>query len=279
MSRLPSSAAQPRRAVAVCHVGLAGIAWLMCATFTTPHAHAGRTDSDWLAPAQHALQIDAPADLERLGMGQPAPASGSASGPAAIVADMRIATQAEARALLQGGSLPGGTDSGGGTATLSALLDRLSVSMPSSADLAAPGPAGAGAGLDCALFADGVRVRRLLGASDPHKPGESAGSTSAMGLDVPIRCLATVSRLAAPAPGKESIQPVSDPTREVSGGPFRPRIEDWVTANSTGLTALAGSTLVLVALVAFGLAARARIRLKGTMRGAARDMAREHRWP
>lgn len=254
----------------------AGIAWLMCAALNTSPAQAGRTDSDWLAPAQRAPQIDAPVELERLGPGQPAPVSAGvlAATPAAIVADMRIATHAEARALLQSGNLPGGTDAGGGTATLAALLDRLSVSMPSSADRTAQRPDGAGAGLDCALFADGIKLRRLLGTSDPHKPGESAGPASAMGLDVPIRCLATLPRVAAPAPGRLAFQPAADQARESSGGQLRPMIETRTTANGMGLAALAGSTL---ALVAFGLAARARIRVKRTIRGAALDKACEYR--
>lgn len=188
MSRSTCRAAQrrPPRPGANGGAWLAGIAWLMCAALTTPPAHAGRTDSDGLAPAQRSLQIDAPVVLERLDIGPPAaaPAGGSAAMPAAIVADMRIATHAEARALLQGSSLPGGTDAGGGTATLSALLDRLSVSMPSASERTAQ--RSDGAGLDCALFADGVRVRRVLGASDPRKPGEMAGPASAMELDVPM---------------------------------------------------------------------------------------------
>lgn len=249
---------------------------MVCAALCTPPAHAGRTDSDWMAPAAHAQLVnaplvDAPGGLERLDAGPGATRT-------AIVAEMRIATHAEAQALMQGGGLLGGADAGAGaaTATLSALLDRLRTNPPSPTGLTPKvhGTAAAvNAELDCALFAESVRVRRLLGASDAHKPAESAGPASAMWLDVPIRCLAAMPRAESPAPAPQAVPMAA--TRAADLAPYSaddstsllrgPTVAAWLKAHSDWLVMVA-ATAVLAGVL--GLAALAR----------ARDQANGHQW-
>ena len=244
MSQRPDSTAQARPGLpdgARC----AWFALVLCAALATPCVHAGRTDSDWMAPAQPELPMDAAGGPDEPGVGRTA--------HAAMVSEMRIATHEEARALLQGSVLPG--DVGAGTATLSALLDRLSATMPSSAVLAPELHGVAGADLDCALFAEDVRVRRLLGAGYPHMPGEDVGPESAVALDIPIRCIAKVSRTPSPSPGRQSLQPASDQGTEDSG--VRHWQTAWVRSEGVWWMAFAGSAVVLVG---FGLVARVRAR-------------------
>lgn len=226
-----------------------------------------------MAPAARAPLTDAPGGLEQLDAGQPAPpghvlATGPGTTRAAIVADMRIATHAEAQALLQGGGLPGSADAGAGTATLSALLDRLRTTLPSPVRIT-PKMHGSGeavnADLDCALFAQSVRVLRLLGGSEVRKPAESSGPASAMWLDVPIRCLATVPHAAAPAPARQAVPAAADKATEGAGLQRGPATLAWVRAHSDWLVILAASAVLTGVL---GLAARAR----------ARDQANGHQW-
>ena len=253
---------------------------MVCAALCTPPAHAGRTDSDWMAPAAHAQLVnaplvDAPGGLERLDAGPGATRT-------AIVAEMRIATHAEAQALMQGGGLLGGADAGAGaaTATLSALLDRLRTNPPSPTGLTPKvhGTAAAvNAELDCALFAESVRVRRLLGASDAHKPAESAGPASAMWLDVPIRCLAAMPRAESPAPAPQAVPTAANraATRAADLAPYSaddstsllrgPTVAAWLKAHSDWLVMLAAIAVLAGVL---GLAALAR----------ARDQANGHQW-
>ncbi len=251
--------------------GLGQSALVLCAVLCCAPAGAGRTDSDWLAPAPRVLGIDAPGDLERLDGAQPAPptAGGPVPAHAALVADMRIATHDEARALVQGGHLPGGADKGGGSATLSALLDRLSARLPSSAGLAQQRPDAAAADLDCALFAESVRVRRLLGTRDVHKPGESAGPSSAMWLDVPIRCLATVPNAALPARGRKAIQPAADEGVYTSSTSGWQRMMAWARPVGSGWAALAASSVAL-ALIGIVVRTRTRTRTPTTASASAR---------
>lgn len=267
---------QPQHSAAQAGARLPGGAWfvlMLCAALCTPPAHAGRTDSDWMAPAARAPLIDAPGGLEQLDAGQPAPpghllAASPGTTRAAIVADMRIATHAEAQALLQGGGLPGSADAGAATATLSALLDHLRTTLPSPTSVTPRmhGTAGAvNADLDCALFAHSVRVLRLLGASDVRKPAESAGPASAMWLDVPIRCLATVPRVESPAPVRLAVPAAADRATEGTGLQRGPATLAWVRAHSDWLVILAASVVLTGVL---GLAARAR----------ARDHANGHQW-
>ena len=280
MSRVFQKQPQPRNSAAQAGPlrpagGLAlmhhAVFWL-CAVLCAPPAHAGRTDSDWMAPAVRAPLIDARGGLARLDAGQPAqPGHVLAAGPgaarAAIVADMRIATHAEAQALLQGGGLLAGADAGADTATLSALLDRLRTTLPSPARLTPRmhGTANAvnavNGDLDCALFAESVRVRRLLGAGDVHKPAESAGPASAMGLDVPIRCLAAVTRAESPAPARPAPPAAADRFAQSAGLLRKPAIETWVRAYSDWLVMLAASAGLTSVL---GLAVRARARERAT---------------
>lgn len=251
---------------------------MLCAVFCMPLAHAGRTDSDWLAPAARAPLIDASGGLERLDAGPSvqALAAGPGATRAAIVADMRIATHAEAQALLQGGGLLGGADAGAGTATLSALLDRLRTTLPSPTRLTPQmhgSETAVNTDLDCALFAESVRLRRLLGASDAHKPAESAGPASAMGLDVPIRCLAAVTRAesqartgpAVPTAADRATDRAADRSAESAGVLRKPAVEAWLRAHSDWLLMLAASAVLTAVL---GLAARAR----------ACDQANGHQW-
>lgn len=236
---------------------------VLCAALCTPPAQAGRTDSDWMAPAARAPLVDAPGGLERLD-------AGPGATRAAIVDSMRIATHAEAQALMQGGGLLGGADAGAGagTATLSALLDRLRTTLPQPTGLISKihGTAeAANAELDCALFAENVRVRRLLGASDAHKPSESAGPASAMGLDVPIRCLTAVRRAESPARAPQAVPAAADRVEEGAGLLRKPATLAWLRAHSDWLLMLAASAVLTAVL---GLAARAR----------ARDQANGHQW-
>ena len=245
---------------------------MLCTMLCVPPAHAGRTDSDWMAPAARTLLIDAPGGLERLDAAQPGQTLSADPGTAraTIVADMRIATHAEVQALLQGGVLPGGVDAGAGTgtATLSALLDRLRTTLPSPVGLTSKMNGfteAVNTDLDCALFAESVRVRRLLGARDVHKPAESAGPASAMGLDVPIRCLAAVTRAESPAPARQMLPAAADQNAAGAGLQPGPAALAWVRAHSDWLVMLAASAVLTGVL---GLAARVR----------ARDQANGHEW-
>lgn len=235
----------------------AGLALVLCAVLGTPSAHAGRTDTDWMAPTRPELPMDAAGGLERLGVGRPAqlPVGGPAAAHAAMVSDMRIATHEEAQALLQGSVLPGGADIGAGTATLSALLDRLSATMPSAAVLR-PQPQGvAGAYLDCALFAEDLRVQRLLGANDSRKSVDGVGPRSAVELDVPIRCMARLARTAPTSTDRQAVQPVLDQGTKATSLHSWQSLGLWLNPDGTWLMAFAGSA---VAVAVFGLVARAR---------------------
>ena len=261
----------------------AGLALLLCTVLGPPCAHAGRTDSDWMAPAQPGLPMDAAGALERLGAGRPAqmpdggPAAARAARVSALLSEMRIATHEEAQALLRDSALPGRADFGAGTATLSALLDRLGAPTPPSTAVM-PRPQGvAGADLDCALFAENVRVRRLLGAHESPKPGDGVEPASAMVLDVPIRCIAQLARM-APAPAdRRAGRPVLDQASQATGPPPWPALGSWLNADSAWWMALAGSA---VGLAVFGLVARAltqtRARAHPTTRGSARRGQRCH---
>ena len=146
------------------------------------------------------------------------------------------------------------------TATLSALLDRLRTPLPSTVGLTPRmhGTADAvNADLDCALFAESVRVRRLLGASDVHKPVESAVTASAMWLDVPIRCLATVPRAETAAPARQALPAAANRAADSAGLLRGPATLAWLRAHSDWLLMLAASAVLMAVL---GLAARARSR-------------------
>jgi len=253
--QLPISVAQagPRR------LGVAGRArfvFVFCVVLAAPPVDAGRTDIDWMARSVSAPLIDATGGLERVDAGLPAqaPVTGPGAANAALVADMRIATHDEAKALLQRNGLSGEADAGAGRSTIAALLGRLPTSMPSAANQTPRSRAIGESALDCALFGDSVGVRRLLGVGDSHKVGESAGGESAMGLDLPIHCLATAPHAALPAVIRRVSPPVPDQGLETFGIQLGPMIEASIKPYSRWLMALAGTALVLVIV---GLAAGA----------------------
>lgn len=250
--QLPISLAQagPRR------LGVARRArfvFVLCAVLAAPPVDAGRTDIDWMARSVSAPLIDVTGGLERVDAGLPAqPPTGPGAANAALVADMRIATHDEAKALLQRNGLSGEADAGAGRSTIAALLGRLPTSMPSAADQTQRSRAIGESALDCALFGDSVGVRRLLGAGDSHKVGESAGRESAMGLDLPVHCLATAPHAALPAVVRRVLPSVPDQGLETFGIQLGPMIEATIKPYSRWLMALAGTALVLVIV---GLAA------------------------
>ena len=254
----PNSAAQagPRR---LGGAGRARFVFVFCAALATPLVNAGRTDIDWMARSAPAPLIDATGGQERVDAGLPVPAvvTGPAAAHAALVADMRIATHDEAKALLQGNGLSGGAEAGAGRNTIAALLSRLPTLMPSSADQTPRSRAIGEVALDCALFGDSAGVRRLLGAGDSYKAGESAGRESAMGLDLPIHCLAAAPHAALPAVVKRALPPVQDQGPETFGIQLGPMIEASIKPYSRWLMALAGTALVVVIV---GLAAAVRSR-------------------
>lgn len=191
-----------------------------------------------------------------------------------MVSDMRIATYEEAQVLLRGNSESGGAnaslgiaglgvngvaDTGTGMTNLAAMFDRLSANLPSSAALRPAQQGVAGTDLDCSLFASGVRVQRLLGASDPRKPGDGVGPDSQAVLDVPIRCMAQMPSTVSPVISRPSLQPTSAQGADASGLSYWQILASWVRPDWEAWVALFASAL---ALLATGLVVQARARAK-----------------
>lgn len=250
--------------------GRARFVFVFCAALTAPPVNAGRTDIDWMARSAPAPLIDATGGLARVDAGLPVQAlvTGPGAAHAALVADMRIATYDEAKVLLQGDGLSGGADAGAGRATIAALLGRLPALMPSSADHTPRSRVIGEVALDCALFGDSADVRRLLDVGDAHKAGESAGRESAMGLDLPIHCLATAPQAALPAVARRVLPSVPDQGLETFGIQLGPMIEASIKPYSRWLMAMAGTALVVVIVgLTAGVRARASRRARtGTYR-------------
>ena len=252
----------------------ASLARLVCilgAVFATSLGYAGRTDIDWMARSERAPLIDATGGLERVDDGRPVPmpVTGPGAKQAALAADMRIASHDEAKALLQGSGLSEGSDAGAGRATIAGLLDRLLIPRPASASPASH-PHGVGtAELDCALFTGSVGVRRLLGATEVHKAGESAGRESAMGLDLPIHCLAAAPYAALPAVAKRALPPAADQSVRGAGLQLGRMFDTWIKPRSRWWLALAGAAALMVM---FGLAVGARAIARRRERDKARRL-------
>lgn len=211
-----------------------------------------------MARSTRAPLIEATGGLERVDPGRPVAAldGGPGAGHSALVADIRIASHDEAKALLQGTGLSGAADSGGGRATIAALLDRLPTPPPSSADRALRTPGVGEADLDCVLFTESVGVRRLLGVGDVHKAGESAGRESAMGLDLPVHCLVAAPPAALPTRVRRTLPPATGPGREEPGLQLGALLKTTIKSYDQWWLVPAGTALLMVVL---GLMAGARL--------------------
>ena len=209
-------------------------------------AQAGRTDRDWMTPSESSPLVDAPTALERLGTGaiQRPDRLGQRPANSGVAAEMHVATRQEARAFMQD---PGASDGAG--ILISALLDRLREPMVRPA--LAPAIVGIEqTDLDCALFEHGLRVRQVLGARRDTVPGEGGTRSGAVGLDVPIRCLAAAPRPTSLPPRLQALVAQADassmPMDSRSPGANAPSswpVDQWISTSSGAALLVLGVTV------------------------------------
>ena len=221
---------------------------VLCTVLASCAAHASRTDIDWLARPTTAPLIDATGGSEKVDAGRPMVplVAGPGAAQATLVADMRIATHDEVKALLPGTGLSGAADSGGVRSTIAALLDRLPTTTTSSAEPALRIHRVGETDSDCVLYAESAGLRRLLGVGEVHKAGESAGRESAMGLDLPVHCLVAAPPAAFPARIKPALPPAPGQGPDQTSLPLWPLIKATIKSYDEWWLAPVGTALLMV---------------------------------